>query len=212
MLSEYHIEICQRSLGDKVSDRALKTITDANLAQDGWRGLIGHHEYHFDHNAFEAGYTYIDKQRNIILEALSNAGTVELTWEAFGRLTHSVQDFYAHSNYLELWAQSISNDGLPPPSQVDALDQAIINHPDLRSGRIYVREVLGFIPLLRPFTRRILPLDSHANMNLDYPERGHLFPYVIEAAVKRTIYEFDQMTAHILKTEDKIALSKFTDL
>ena len=211
MLSEYHIEICQRALGEKFSDRALKTIIKANIAQDGLRGQIGHPEYHFDDNAFEASHTYLEDQRLIIMGALSEGQNIETAWEAFGRLTHTAQDFYSHSNYLELWAQSYSDDELPLPHQVDALNQGIIKHPDLRSGRIYFREVLAFIPSLRPFTRRILPADAHANMNLDYPERGPFFPYAIEAAVKRTIFEFEQLSGRILDVEGETALSKFAD-
>ncbi|MBC8507026.1 MAG: hypothetical protein ISR58_09465 [Anaerolineales bacterium] len=212
MLSQYHRDICQRALESKFSSRALEIIIKANIAQDNLHGLVGHHEYHFDDNAFEAGYAYLEEQRNIILAVLSDGGNIVPARKAFGRLTHAVQDFYAHCNYLELWAQSFAEDELPPPHQVDALNQTIINHPDLRSGRIYFREVLAFIPFLRPFTRRILPADSHANMNIDYPERGAFFPYAIEAAVKRTLHEFELLSERILEIGDHIALKRFTDL
>ncbi len=212
MLKQYHIEICQRALARKFSGRALSTIIEANIAQDDLPGQIGHPEYHFDDSAFELGYVYLEEQRKIILDTLSPKNNVSLAWQAFGRLTHSAQDFYSHSNYLALWAQSTSGNELPPPHQVEALDMEIINHPDLRSGQVYFLEALAFIPALRPFTRRILPTHSHANMNLDYPERGALFPYAIEAAVKRTNHEFELLTARILEMVDQTALSKFTDL
>jgi len=212
MLSQYHIEICQRALENSVSARALKVICDANIAQDDLRNLIGHSEYHFDDNAFEAGYKYLEKQRNIILASLDDGGDISSAWKAFGRLTHAAQDFYSHSNYLALWAQSFPKGELPPPHQVEALNQDIINHPDLRTGRIYLLEVLAFIPSLRPLTRRILPSDAHANMNIDYPERGSLFYYCIEAAIKRTICEFTQLADRIRKATDEISLAKFVDL
>ncbi len=211
MLAEYHIEICQRALEGKFSVRALETIMDANTAQDNLGGQIGHPEYHFDDNAFEEGYAYLEEQREIIMTIFSEEGNIEHAWKAFGRLTHAAQDFYSHSNYLELWAQSFPKDEILPADQVNALDQDTLNHPDLRSGRIYFPEVLAFIPSLRPLTRRILPADSHANMNLDYPERGNFFPYAIEAAVKRTLYEYEQLSESILETADQEALDWFSD-
>lgn len=211
MLSEYHIEICQYALESKFSARALETIIDANTAQDNLGGQIGHPEYHFDDNAFDEAYAYLEEQRDIIMAVLSDRGNIDHAWEAFGRLTHAAQDFYSHSNYLELWVQTFPQDELPPAELVDALDQDIINHPDLRSGRIYFQEVLAFIPALRPLTRRITPADSHANMNLDYPERGQFFSYAIKAAVKRTLYEFNLVTERILEAGEKSALSNFTE-
>ncbi len=207
MLAQYHVEICQRALGSKFSECALNRIIQANIAQDNLRGLIGHPEYHFDDSAFEAGYAYLEEQRKIILDALAKGTDPTLGWEAFGRLTHAAQDFYSHSNYLVLWAQSFPKHELPLPDQVEALDHDIINHPDLCSGRIYFLEALAFIPALRPLTRRILPGHSHANMNLDYPERGPFFPYVIEAAVKRTQHEFELLAERIIEAAEMSALS-----
>ena len=39
-------------------------------------------------------------------------------WQAFGRLTHTAQDFYAHSNYVALWRE---RNPAAPPDQIDAL-------------------------------------------------------------------------------------------
>jgi hypothetical protein len=211
MLTIYHTQICRRALENEFSPRALEAIIAANIAQDSLRGQIGHPEYHFDDNAFAAGYAYMEKQRQIILKILSAGGATLPAWEAFGRLTHAAQDFYAHSNFLTLWAESIPGGELPSPSDVDALLPKIIQHPDLRSGRIYPLEALAFIPALRPLTRRILPPDSHAHMNLDYPERGLLFPYVIEAAVNRTRHEFSQITQQIQASLSPDALTNFFD-
>jgi len=40
-----------------------------------------------------------------------------------------------------------------------------------------------------------MPADSHARMNLDHPGRGPLFPYAMEAAVARTVIEYDRVLA-----------------
>ena len=66
------------------------------------RGQIGHDEYHFDNNAFEKSYAYIEEQRALTISSLM-ANDVFSAWSAFGRLTHTVQDFYSHSNYVDLW-------------------------------------------------------------------------------------------------------------
>lgn len=211
MLTQYHIEICKRALADQFSDRALQTIITANIDQDKIRGQIGHPEYHFDDNAFEQGNAYIEEQRCLILEALSNAAAVEVAWQAFGRLTHAAQDFYAHSNYLQLWVEQLPPEADPDPEQVSALDPAILEHPELRSGRIYLIEALTIIPALRPLLQRILPDDAHANMNLDYPERGLLFPYAIEAAVQRTVHEYRQLVSRIQWELQPAELARFKD-
>ena len=209
MLTEYHTEICQRALGASFSPRARDMIIQANIAQDDLRGQIGHPEFHFDDNAFEQSLAYIEEQRRIVLDALARGADPAPAWAAFGRLTHTAQDFYAHSNYLRLWAEQFPQSELPDPPEVDALNPEISNHPQIRSGRIYFREVLAFIPALRPFTRRILPADAHAHMNLDYPERSPLFPYVIAAAVQRTEYEYRSLAARIAINLGAEALTRF---
>ncbi len=191
MLTIYHTEICQRALSKSFTPAALEVLIAANVAQDDLRGQIGHPEYHFDDSAFEAGYAYIAAQRNLIQEALKREDK-ETAWQAFGRLTHAAQDFYAHSNYLALWLARFPKDSPPAPQDVDPLAPEILQHPELRSGQVYYLEVLAYLPALRPLTRKLLPAHAHANMNLDYPERGALFPYAIEAAVKRTRHELQQ--------------------
>ena len=102
MKTAYHITITQTVLSDKMSDEALESITTANINQDNWRGQFGHPEFHFDDSTFGEGNRYIEEQRKIAYYALSN-GDQQEAWCAFGRLLHSAQDFYAHSNYVHLW-------------------------------------------------------------------------------------------------------------
>ncbi|MCK7481640.1 MAG: hypothetical protein M0C28_34060 [Candidatus Moduliflexus flocculans] len=51
-----------------------------------------------------------------------------------------------------------------------------------------------FIKRLRPLILRLIPRDSHAWMNLDTPEQGFKFDYAMQAAIKRTVIEFDKTT------------------
>ncbi len=102
MLRPFHIEIMHLALDDVFSPRALGKIIDANLHQDRLIAQIGHEEYHFDSNAFDKSYAYMEEQRALTISSLM-ANDMLSAWSAFGRLTHSAQDFYAHSNYIDLW-------------------------------------------------------------------------------------------------------------
>ncbi|RME07441.1 MAG: hypothetical protein D6803_03985 [Anaerolineae bacterium] len=202
MLVQYHIEMCRRALSDVFSPAALETIIAANIAQDNLRGQIGHPEFHFDNSAFAAGNLYLEQQRQESLTALSQQDA-DAARRAFGRLTHAAQDFYAHSNYIALWLARYPAEGRPAPPQVDPLDPEILQHPELRSGRVYPLEALTYLPALRPLVRRLLPPDAHIHMNLDYPARGPLFPYALEAAVKRTRHELHR-TLELLPAEQHL--------
>ncbi len=192
MLTRFHVEMMHLALDDLFSQRALKKIIAANLGQDRLRGQIGHHEYHFDDNAFDKSYAYIEEQRALTISSLIS-NDVRAAWVAFGRLTHTAQDFYAHSNYIDLWLACQPQVALHP-LEVDPLSPDLINSPELRSGKVYLRELLTFIPLLKTFGMAILPRDAHGWMNLDSPERGPNFPYAFQAALKRTRIEFEKTT------------------
>lgn len=201
MLKAYHIEICKRALKDTISPAALNIIIAANLAQDGLRGLVGHPEYHFDNNAIEAGCAYIEVQRQIIWDTMNTLSEIKFAWEAFGRLTHAAQDFYAHSNYISLWIRAHHKTELPPPEKVKALQYEILNHPDLCSGKVYLWDWLAFVPGMHGLAQRLLPFNSHTHINLNSPKQGSMFPYAFEAALKRTIIENEQITREFEKTK-----------
>jgi hypothetical protein len=193
MYAKYHADITRQALQDRFSDAAMKKVIAANLYQDRLTAQIGHDEYHFDNNAFEKGYAYIEEQRALVRKTLES-GQVASAWAAFGRLTHSAQDFYAHSNYVDL-CLSCHNEAAPTPSEIDPVDSALLAHPMLHSGKVYMPlEPLSFFKILRPLVMPLLPRDSHAWMNLDSPEQGPQFDYAFHAAVKRTRIEFEKTT------------------
>ena len=193
MLKPYHRSITTQALAGKFSPDAIRTVIAANLGQDHWlRGQIGNDEDHFDNNAFEAGWAYLERNRTQVRAALE-AEQAPAARQAFGRLTHAAQDLYAHSNYVSLWLARFPEGKAPPPDEIDPFDAAILRSPDLRSGRLYYPlEVLSFIPLFKGWVLPRLPRDSHAWMNLDSPAQGPMFPYAQAAAVKRTRYEYEQ--------------------
>jgi hypothetical protein len=75
MLRPYHIEIMHLALDEVFSPRALEKIIEANLYQDRLLGLIGHDEYHFDNNAFDKSYAYIEEQRALTISSLMENDT-----------------------------------------------------------------------------------------------------------------------------------------
>jgi hypothetical protein len=182
------------ALDDVLSPRALEKMIEANVKQDRLLGQIGHDEYHFDNNAFKKSYAYIEEQRVLMVSALM-ANDALSAWSAFGRLTHTAQDFYAHSNYVALWLarehlRAMSKDHNIPADKIDPLDPRILYNSGLRSGQTYFPwDYLSFFQPIAPLIRRFAPLDSHTHMNLDTPDRGPKFAYAYAAAFKRTRYE-----------------------
>jgi hypothetical protein len=181
------------AFGDVFSSRALEKMIEANVKQDRLLGLIGHDEYHFDNNAFEKSYAYIEEQRALTVSALM-AHDAPSAWSVFGRLIHTAQDFYAHSNYIDLWLSCQPDGAIPTPADVDPLDPDLTNSPALCSGKVYFLEALTLILPLKPLVMPLLPRDSHAWMNIDSPERSLNFKYAFQAAVKRTVIEFERTT------------------
>lgn len=205
MHGRYHQEITYRALNNCFSAHAMETIVEANLGQDGIIGQLGHPEYHFDDCKFSEGRDYIRVQRETIfstLYELKQCKTFETTqedidpaWQAFGRLIHAVQDFYAHSNYVALWLarerlRTADKEKKIPVEKIDPLDPDLLYSSGLRSGLTYFPwDYLGVIPQFEPLARYFAPLDSHTLMNLDGPERGPKFAYAYVAAFRRTRYE-----------------------
>jgi hypothetical protein len=205
MLKPIHRQMLAAALGDQFSARALEQIGAANIYQDRVRGQIGHPEYHFDDSAFEKSYAYIEAQRLLTLSAL-RANDAFSAWSAFGRLTHTAQDFYSHSNYVDLWLARQPEEARPTPSEIDSVDPGLLQARALHSGKIYLLDYLTFIHPLKPLILPLLPRDAHGWMNLDSPERGPKFPYAFHAAVKRTKIEFEKTVAGLSEEARRLFL------
>jgi hypothetical protein len=205
--AQYHRQVLQRAIGDRLSPRAHAAVLAANLDQDSLLRLLNF-ERHFDNSLFAEGLAFIEECRT----QAADAATREVAWDAFGRLTHTAQDFYSHSNYVALWLQQFEPAAAPAPDQIDGLDSRLLHHPALVSGRVYLPlEAITLFPSLRPLARRWLPRDSHAWMNLDNPGRGPLFPYSLEAAIQRTNMEFERTLAAIGEEQGEDAMRAFQD-
>jgi hypothetical protein len=204
---KYHRLITEQALGDQFSPAALKAIIKANLWQDDLIGNVVRRAEHFTENMTGASLAYIARQQALVITTLQNGQAVGRAWQAFGRLLHTVQDFYAHTTYVRLWASRFQGD-LPPAGQIEALDPLLMNSPEFYSVRTYPWGWLGNIPLLNRYFWPILPADCHAKLNLDGPTSGPLFAYAIAAAVKRTRYEFQEITTAL--NHDTDLLARFT--
>ena len=205
MQAQYHRQITEQALKGYFSPRALKVIVSANLGQDSpWRGLFGHPEYHFDESQFTAGWNYVAEQRSSVNIRLSQGKTAD-AWQAFGRLTHAVQDFFAHSNYVRLWMENHADRNRDErAASIDPVDEEIMKSSHLISGNIYYPlEVFTFLPWFKEWARQRLPRDAHAWMNLDSPGQGPLFELALQAAELRTKLEYDwlcrPMTPNMLR-------------
>jgi len=204
----YHQQVLQRAVGGRVSARALAAMLAANLDQDSLRGLL-RPEIHFDNSLLAEGLAYVESRRT----AAATAERPALAWDAFGRLSHTVQDFYSHSNYVALWLERFAPGEWPAPVRIDGLDAKLLHNPRLFTGHIYLPlEALCLFPFMRRWVRPLLPRDAHAWVNLDGPETGPLFPYSLEAAVQRTAAEFERTLAAIGEAGDQARISAFLDL
>lgn len=203
MLIEYHKSITRKALSEHFSQHALEVILAANIKQDDLlTGQIGHDEYHYDNNAIAESDRYLEEQRTLTVFALQK-NDLPAAWAAFGRLIHTAQDFYAHSNYVDLWLARVDGQTPPPPSEIAPMIDELVHNPDLHSGKLYYPlGVLSFVPFVKRFVIPLLPTDSHAHMHLDSAARGERFEYVFEAAVKRTQYEFDKTVTGLFSSQD----------
>jgi hypothetical protein len=186
------------TFGQFFAPAALTEIIAANLWQDSPFTLLGHPHIHFDNSQFASALDYIEQQHTLVIRS-SNPHDMRA---AFGRLTHGAQDFYAHSNYVDLWLAANGGLAATIPADIDGLDPAILNHPDLRSGTFYWwRDLIYYVPGLSGFARKyLLFAGSHEQMNLDDESRGPKFAYALCAAKQRTLAEY-RRAVHTLTPE-----------
>jgi hypothetical protein len=184
-----HALITQQANGGVLSDQQLGLVILANVLQDmhqteSW--------IHFDNCAFPDGLDYIAGEWNLIRESGDRYGDVALG--AFGRLLHTVQDFYAHSNWIELHVN------LTP-----------IPVWDLKLGSLPTAIVSGTWSIGHP-KRCVAGTPTHEQLNKDSansqegakvvttgPNKGQtLFRLAFAAAVGATKIQFAQLQSVIL--------------
>ncbi|MEA3326452.1 MAG: hypothetical protein U9R53_03985 [Chloroflexota bacterium] len=190
MKTKYHIEITHTALSSHFSYEALQPIIKANIRQDRIYYQLGHDHYHFDNSSFGQGFSYIKTQEEKLIHAITQEQH-DIARDSFGRITHSWQDFYSHSNYVKLW---LGTSCISSPCKIVHDDEEVMNHPDLKSGRIYgLFDFIAMLPGLSKIIKPLMPIDSHAQMNLDSPNSGPMFAFAYWAALKRTKGFYDEL-------------------
>lgn len=136
-----------------ISEVSFQMIDDGNTGQDD----ITHYNFkrapfhHFDDNTIVQSMAYISAQREQAVRSAANAPTDPAAkrnaLEAFGELIHTAQDFYSHTNYVEI--AILNADRTLFPADIPIVDW---NHrpTGLRSGYfwwhgIYYNEALPVI-------------------------------------------------------------------
>lgn len=119
-----------------ISEASFQVIDDGNTSQDDIASekFTASPHHHFDDNLISQSMAYITSQRMRIIEAAENAHTdpkaLKDALNAFGELLHSAQDFYSHTNYVEIALKANSS---LRPAEIPIVDW---NHrpTGLRSG------------------------------------------------------------------------------
>lgn len=205
MKTRYHIEITQQALSGYFSTHALNAVIKANIQQDKIIYMLGHDHFHFDGNAFIESFRYITKQEGMVIHGIERFN-ISSARDALGRILHTWQDFYSHSNYVKLWLAKV---GDASPQNIVHNDDEILQHPDLVSGKNYgLIEFLALIPVISHLIKPLMPQDSHAQMNLDGPDTGPLFHYAYWSALKRSVSIFNGI---MVQLSEKIISQKQID-
>jgi hypothetical protein len=211
MYPRYHALVTQEALQTHLAPGAVKEVVAANLGQDSLPSLFGtspHH--HFDDDKIAESIAYVESEHQTIVALATDLRGGRGQRAAFGRLCHTVQDFYSHSNYVQLWLEA--HGGLAvSPEDMDGLDEGLLNDPRLQTGHfIPLWSLMYYIPVLRHVARRIyLPANSHEAMNVDSPARGPQFAFVLVAARQRTQHEYAHAAQAILSAGGSEALRRF---
>ncbi len=212
MDAKYHEIVTRKVLGRFFDEAALEEVLVANLGQDSLWGMRAlKPRLHFDNSLIAEGLAYVEQQHARIAELARTSGSEGEQRAALGRLCHSVQDYYAHTNYVDLWLETHGGSAQTSPEEIDPLSEAIANHPDLRSGHFVPwRDWIFHVPLLGSLVRRwYAPEGSHEAMNLDSPERGPGFAYALAAAARRTLHEYQRAARSVQAAGAVEALARF---
>jgi hypothetical protein len=205
MRTKYHIEITQNVLQEYFSQENLEKIVRSNIQQDRVKNQIGHDYIHFDGSAFSEGFSYIEEHEAKLFRAIEDSD-FKTARAVLGKILHSWQDFYSHSNYVQLWYQK--EDRLDA-EEIDHNDLEIFNSPELQSGKNYgLFELFALLPGLSKIIKPLMPEDSHAKMNLDSPKSGPFFNYAYTAAKRRTKHVLDALLEEMQYKNTKIELIK----
>ena len=204
MNSLFHQLITIDALTDNFSAAALKEIVNHNIRQDAIKNQLFHDEIHFDNNKFVEGNQLILDLHDCCVDSIKQ-GIYADARSAFGKITHTAQDFYAHSNYARLYEVLIENQTPNNNHNLDCLSPAILKSSFLKSHTVsFPFDYLCIIPLFARWFSKYFPEDSHARMNLDTPQSDGPFDLAYQLAVIRTRIEYQAIITGNHLTDSQI--------
>lgn len=211
MLSKYHIELTEKSLGSFFTSTSLREMTRANVGQDSLSSLFGvEARRHVCDCTVDESFAYVNEEHAVIAELAQQPGEEARQRAALGRLLHTVQDFYAHTNYVALWVAE-RGDTTSLESGGGELDPQLLAHPQLQIAQwLTWREPFYYVPVVGQAMRRVwLPKDSHEAINLDSPKSGSHFYLAMASARQRTLREYARAVAAIREVGGRAAVARF---
>lgn len=211
--AEVHEEILQTAYTNIELKTNENVVTGVLRADDMHHGVAGFVFSYFKHNGtgqdihFDGivEYTNINNywDKNIKSRLAQSALTEGVSGEIdFGMVIHTIQDFYSHTNYIELYIDYYYNkNGIPPEvtdiptfqnAPTEFVEILIAAGDDFRSGDASEIDIIMFDFLL--------PRNNHRFTNKDNPEseQGAKIPYEEEQPKKKSSY-FDYARATALK-------------
>ncbi|MBI5399308.1 hypothetical protein HZB07_01635 [Candidatus Saganbacteria bacterium] len=129
-----------------ISEASFQVIDDGNTSQD----HIGTKKFetashHFDNNHLANGVKYTKKQLALAIISAVEADKDKSAWQetlyTFGELLHPVQDFYSHTNYVELKLSAnpaLKPEDIPLPNW-DDLTGLAPSRSGLKSGYFFYK-------------------------------------------------------------------------
>ena len=138
MIGKYHTSITNEALGTSFNGYAVNYIEKGNIDSDELRdykeGITDGYDLsaqHFNKTSLEKCDEFLEDAQDVVLEDFIEAAKAdgaeedELYEQAFydlGRLVHNIQDFYSHTNWInlnqdELWNEDIDNPNVDDPEK-----------------------------------------------------------------------------------------------
>lgn len=179
--------------GNLLNTDQMDTVVGFNVLQDVYQWLS---KIHFDNCDFPGGIENIQGGWDTIDAA--GSGYPETALAAFGALLHTTQDFYAHSNWIELHVDQ---------SPIPVWDQTLASLPaQIVSGTW----AIGFPKLCGPGA------PTHAELNKDSPDSSeggkvvqsgpnagkNLFTLAFETALNATVAQYNRLAGVTLGDAD----------
>ena len=196
MNEEYHRQVTTEALADHLNAADLEIVIQANIGQDTVWNWLTTPERHYDGRRFTQAEAYIAQERARAVSAFQRGDRIQAL-QALGRLLHTRQDFYSHSNWMQRCAEEAGSAAQSADNPIICLDPQA--DTTLFAARApFLIHALYLIPVMGALIKRVyLPADYHEAMHLDNPSRGPLFAPSLLAARLHTRLEWETVQRQV---------------